>query len=396
MPSSARPAARSGRSEPPAAAPLSRREVAAAIGVGINALLIVGLFAPLLGALADEHRLSAQQIGLAASVELLSTALATGLAGMLLEPRRLKLIGAAASLVLAAADAATMQASGAQVLAARAAAGGAEGVLLWISVGMIARTVTPERWAGAFFTLQTVAQLLLAVAYAAFVIPRFGASGGYAALALCALAGLAPALALPSRYGPLAAGQGDSGLPPPQGWIALLAVFVFGSANGAVAVFLQRYALQAGLTAGVARTAVWVSLAAQVAGGSAATALAGRVRWFTVEAAGAALWLVCWIGFSLRLPAAAFIAANGLAGLVGLFVSPFYVPMIIEADPSRRAAVQTGAAQLLAGAAGPLMAFALVSETDARGVLALGAALLLSGLAVMGWLRLTRIRTPTP
>jgi len=369
--------------------PPRRLQSAAAIAVGLNALLIVGLFAPLLGALADEHRLTAPQIGLAASVELLSTAFATGLAGMLLEPRRLRLIGVAASLALAAADAATMQASGAQVLAARSAAGAAEGVLLWITVGMIARTATPERWAGAFFTLQTVAQLMLALAFAVLIIPRFGASGGYAALALCAIAGLAPALALPSRYGPLAAGQGQAGPPPLRGWIALLATFVFGSANGGVAVFLQRYALQAGLAAGVARTAVWVSLAAQVAGGSAATALAGKVRWFTVMAGGAALWLVCWIGFSVRAPAAGFIAANGLSGLVGLMVSPFYVPMIIEADPSRRAAVQTGAAQLLGGAAGPLMAFALVSDTDARRVLALGAVLLLSGLAIMAWLRLT-------
>src|SRR5947199_264693 len=83
------------------------------------------------------------------------------------------------------------------------AAGAAEGVLLWITVSMIARTVTPERWAGVFFTAQTLAQLVMAVAFAAFVMPRFGIEGGFAALALVSVLGLAPALAAPSAFAPL-------------------------------------------------------------------------------------------------------------------------------------------------------------------------------------------------
>ncbi len=209
-------------------------------------------------------------------------------------------------------------------------------------------------------------------------------------LALCSLAGIAPALAGASRYAPLSSQGEQAGAPPLRGWIALLATLIFVSANGAVAVYLQRYALQAGLTPNVARTAVWVSLAAQVAGSGAATALAGKVRWFPVFVTATVLWLVAWTCFSLRIPAGPFIAANALAGLVGLFVSPFFVPLTIEADPSRRAAVQTGAAQLLGGAAGPLMAFGLVTERDAHRVLILGAVLLLSGLAIMAWLRVTQ------
>ena len=374
---------------PQAAAAPTRRDAIAVFGVGLNALLIAGLLAPLLGALADEHRLSASQIGLTASAELLSMALASGLAGLALAPRRLKVIGVAASLGLAGCDLATTVASGWQATAVRACAGAAEGVLLWIAIGMIARMATPERWAGAFFTAQTVVQLVLALAYATFVIPIFGANGGYVCLAICALIGLAPALAGPSRYPPLPAGQASAGPPPLRGWIALAATLVFFSANGAVAVYLQRYALQAGLAPSVARTAVWVALAAQVAGSAAATALAGRVRWFPVFVAATGAWLIAWTCFALRVPAPLFVAANGLSGLVALFVGPFYVPLAIDADPSRRAAMQTGAAQLLGGAAGPLMAFGLVTSRDAHGVLILGAGLLLAGLAIMAWLRAT-------
>jgi hypothetical protein len=365
------------------------REAIAAVGLGLNALAITGLFAPLMGALADEHRLSVPQMGLTATAELFSVAVAAGAAGAFLEPRRLKIIGAIACVALAGCDLATTAASGWLTPAVRAAAGLAEGLLLWITIGMVARMQTPERWAAVFLTATTVLQLLLALAFATWAIPAFGANGGYALLALCALLGLAPTLAAPNQFAPLVDGESGAGGPPLRGWIALAATVLFFSANGAVVIYLQRYALQAGLTPAVARTAVWVALAAQLVGGAAATGLAGRIRWMPVFAVGTVLWLVVWTCFWMRVPAPMFIAANGLSGFVALFVGPFYVPLAIEADPSRRAAVQTGAAQLLGGALGPLMTIGLVSDRDAHPVLILGAGLLVGGLMIMTWLHVT-------
>ena len=170
--------------------------------MGVNSLLVIGIFPALLGALADEHRLSAAGIGQAAMLELLAMAVATGLAGMVLPARRLRLIGAAASLGLAAMNLAGLHAAGGAMLALRAGAGVLEGVLLWITVGMIARTVTPERWAGVFFTVQTLGQLGLAFVLAQWVMHRYGADGALVGLALCSLAGVAPALLCPERYAP--------------------------------------------------------------------------------------------------------------------------------------------------------------------------------------------------
>jgi len=367
----------------------TRSQALAAVGLGLNALAITGLFAPLMGALADEHRLSVPQMGLTATAELFSVAIAAGAAGAFLQPKRLRFIGAGACLALAGCDLGTMAASGWLTPAVRAGAGVAEGLLLWITIGLIARMQTPERWAGIFLTATTVLQLVLALAFATFAIPAFGANGGYALLAICALLGLAPTLAAPGRLLPLVEGQSGAGAPPPRGWIALAATVLFFSANGAVVIYLQRYALQAGLTPAVARTAVWVALAAQLLGGAAATALAGRIRWLPVFAVGTVLWLAAWTCFSMRVPAPLFIAANGLSGFVALLVGPFYVPLAIEADPSRRAAVQTGAAQLLGGALGPLMSIALVTDRDAHPVLILGASLLIGGLMIMIWLHVT-------
>jgi hypothetical protein len=105
----------------------------------------------------------------------------TGLMGLIRRPRGLRWIGGGASLALAAANLICTHLSGAGLIAARCAAGGGEGVLLWITIGMIVRTATPERWAGVFFTAQTAAQLVLAILLAVWVFPKFGANGGFLA-----------------------------------------------------------------------------------------------------------------------------------------------------------------------------------------------------------------------
>jgi hypothetical protein len=374
---------------------ITAREGVATIGVGVNSLLVLGVVPVLLGALVDEHRLSNSGIGEIAALELLAMGLSTATAGAFVKPGRLRTIGVACSLGLAVVNLLTAQASGFSLFPLRAAAGAIEGVLLWITVSMIARTVTPERWAGVFFAAQTFGQLVLAVALAMWIMPRFGATGGFLALAVASLMGVVPALFTPHRFAPLPLAPGERGTPPPRGWLALIVTAIYVSAGGAVSVYLQPLAHQAGLTADVARAANWVSLVAQVAGASLATLLAGRVRYFTVFVVVTVSTLVVWSLFGRAVPAWLFVGANGVAGLTSIFLAPFLVPFTIEADPSRRAALQSGAAQLLGGALGPLMASFVVSDSDVRGGLWLGAAILLAGLAGVAALRFTRL-APTP
>lgn len=376
----------------PALTPL---EAGGALGVGVNSLLVLGVIPVLLGALVDEHRLTDPDIGLVVMAEVLSMGVSTALCGALLKPLRLKSIGIVLTLLLAAVDFATARSNGLGVFLMRGVAGAIEGVLLWITVAMISRTATPERWAGVFFIAQTLSQLLLAIALAVWIMPAWGANGGFIAIAVCAVAGLPAALIGPSRLADLNPGEAIAGAPPFRGWIALAGTLVFVAGGGAVAVYLQPLAHEAGLDAGVARTALWISLAAQVAGSSAATALAGRVRWFHVFLITTAGSLIVWWLFAQHIPAWLFIGANAVAGFVGLLLSPFLVPMTIEADPSRRAAVQSGAAQLIGAAMGPLLASRVVSDQDIHGALWLGAGLMLAGLATVAWLHMTH-RKPAP
>lgn len=372
------------------AIPLS--EAVGAIGLGAIALLVTGLMPLLLGALVAEHRLSAPGIGQTATLELLAMGVTTALAGLWLKPERLKLIGAAATLVLVAADLVTMGASGLGIFAARMGAGLGEGILLWIAIAMIARTETPERWSAIFVTATTVVQMLLAPLLTSFVLPRFGASGGYAVLAAVSASGFVFAVLVSPRYAPLVRPQGEGGTPPPLGWAALFATLIFVACFGAVGVYTVPIAEQIGLSAQLAGTAISASLLGQVIGGSSAAALAGRVHYLPVFAVGTLCFLGIWTLWALPVAGWVFVVSDGLAGFLYMLMLPFLVPMAIEADPSRRAAVLSGAAQVLAGAMGPLASSFAVSKSDMHGALYLGAGLIVSGTVMMAGLHRITLR----
>jgi len=376
--------------------PPSLAQSVAVMAVGVVGILIAGLQPLLLGALQQENRLSAAQLGHAATAELLLMGLAAGLAGAWLKPERLKLIGLVSGLALAAANLATLGATGEGITLVRALAGLPEGLMLWMTIGLISRAPRPERWSGIYLTVQTLAQLLLASALTAWVVGRHGANGGFVALAgfsaLCALV----SLAVPSRYAALAHSQETKGLMPPAGWASLAACFLFLAFIVGVWVYAEPLSHQSGHGPQVAGTAVSVSLGFQVMGGAAATVLAGRIRWFW------AITLCGLMDFALlalfwSLPAApVFLIASAAFGFLWLFVMPFLAPMTIEADPSRHAAVLLGGAQLLGGSLGPLMASALVSDADARGALAFGAGCLAVAMVIVAILHLRPHRSAVP
>ena len=363
--------------------PFSPTEAAAAIALGLIALLIAGLMGLLLAALADEGRLSAPGIGLTAMLEALSTGLVTGAAGIVLKPVRLRTIAAIAAFALVILDLATVRVSGEGVMIVRALAGLPEGILLWISIGFISRTVTPERWAAVLFTGMGLTQLAVATGLTALVLPRFGANGGYLVVAAAAALAMPVALFLPRSLGAVeAAGAETSGAPPFRGWVALAGTLCMAASLTAVGVYVIPLARQADLSVAVGRTAISVALACQMAGGALATVLAGRIRYITVFWVCAAVFVATWAAYAVHAPAWLFIGMTGLSGLAAFVAGPFLVPMTVEADPSRRAAMQSGAVQLLAGAFGPFLASMAVTENNVHGVLILAAGLQFAGLAV--------------
>lgn len=369
----------------------SNTQILALMFCGVVGLMIPGLQPLLLGALAEEGRLSANQLGLVATAELLAMGLTAALAGSLFKASHLKLIAIAALAVLALIDALTTLVSGDAVTLARALAGAPSGVLVWITIAFIARTPTPERWAGAYVTAQTLCQFAAVAAASAFLAPGSSANSGFAALAgFCAISMVA-ALFLPNALAPLPQAA-TAGLPPARGWAALSASFLFLAVSSGVWVYVGQLSHQAHHPPAVAAEAVSVSLALQVAGGVAATLLAGRIRWLWALIF-CALWdLAIFWGFAVFSQPTPFIVLTGGLGFAWLFAIPFLVPMTIEADPTRRAALLIGGAQLIGGSLGPLFASFFVTDADARGALIFAAVCVIGAGAIVLGLHATRPR----
>jgi hypothetical protein len=355
-------------------------QAACIISMGVIALLMAGVMPAIFGALADAGRLTEANIGLCATSEGLMMGISAALSGIFLQTERLPLKGICAAVAFAVINIVSIPLENLPLVAVRALAGIPEGIMIWITVGMIARSEVPERWAGVFFTALVSGQLALAFLFAVYVIPHFGAAGGFVTLAIVAAIGAGIASRLPQRYAHLQPGQSIEGVPPPLGCAALAATLVYTAPAAAVAVYMQPLAHQAGLSADVARTTLWLSLAAQVAGGSIATALAGRIHYMAIFTFSAISLILVWATMEFHPPAWLFIAANMWGGLVTVLYGPFLVPLTIEADPSRRAAMQSASTQVLAGALGPLGASIIVSDRNVHGSLWLGGVLIVVGL----------------
>ena len=354
--------------------------IVAVMIVGIVGVLIPGLQPQLLGALAHEGRLSASALGLLATVELLTMGIAAGASSFVLPVTRLRLIAAIAIILTAALDLMTPSFGGGLLLAVRAATGLAEGVLIWIAIGLIARSAEPALWSGIYLLVQTLAQLGLATLLGLFVIPRLGSSGGFAGLGLFTLLGLAALPWLPTHYKPLEAGHETSGLPPARGLVALAGVLLYLGFVVAVWVYIEPLGLERGIDPATLAVVAPLALGMQVVGAGIATLLAGRLPALLVVVLVAAvnLGLLAVMGLSSSAPA--FVGATAIFGLLWLFAMPFMVPLVIAADPSRRGAVLIGGAQLIGSSLGPLVASFLVSDTDVAPVLWFGAASLVLGV----------------
>lgn len=352
---------------------LSTRSVVVLQAIGVVALLIAGLQPLVLGGLAEEGRLTVGQIGLAATGELLALGVACGLAAAFLKPTAMRTRLAIACLGHAACNLGTLWVSGGELIAVRSLAGVFAGVMLWATIGMIARSARPERQAGVFVTVQTLAQLLLA-----FILPRTvmvagGVDGALVCLAVISVLAAVAAIWAPSALAPLPKPETGGGTLTPFAWTGLAAVFFYMAFIVAIWVYLEPLAARVGLTPAQAHGAVAAALAMQVLGGAAATLLGGRLKPSAVLIGAGAINLGLLAVLWASPPAPVFMACVAVFGFLWLFVLPFHTVLLIRIDPTRRAAMQLGAAQLLGSSAGPLAASLLVGDTDAAGAMKLAA-----------------------
>jgi MFS transporter, DHA1 family, inner membrane transport protein len=366
-------------------APLTRRHIAAALAIGTLAVLMIGLQPILLGELVERQVVSLEGVGLVAMGEIVGLGLGIVLGDALLPWSRLRLIALASALVSVALDLATLWAHGdGQMLAVRAAAGLAEGVLVWGATGVIVRTRDPARLGGVFFVTQTIAQAVVGALLANAVLPHGGWKAGFAALAGLTLLALPLAFIQPARLQPLAPPAASGFRWSASTALPLVMVFLQLAAIGAFWAYLEPLGKAAGLDARAAQTLISGVLVMQVLGGLAATVAVRRLPVLPTLAAGSVLLAVFAVG-SQGGGALVFGLACAAFGFAWLFLFPFQIAVAFRVDPSGRLAMLVPAAQLLGSAFGPLVGSLLVSGDDASPVPMLAAAFAVAGaLMVLG------------
>jgi hypothetical protein len=373
--------------EPPGVIPPSVTQLSLGLTVGSVALLMLGLQPLLLGALVEQGRLTVDQLGLAATAELLALGVTTGLSASLLPARRLRAINAAGCLALALANGLSMLTSGYGFVASRALAGIAAGFLVWIAVTMITRARAPDRVAGIFLTVQTLAQAALAALLPLTAMIKWGVNGGLAALGLFALASIPASFLLQDRFSDLPKpAETKAGLPW-RGVAGLASVFLYMAGIVGLWVFVERLGSAAGASAQMAGIAVAAALAAQVTGSASAIFLSPVLPTMPVLALCAVGNIAVVALLGAPIGQGIYLAGVVMFGFLWLFAMPFQTRMLIRLDPSRRSAMLLSAAQLLGSAAGPLITSAFATDASLRGALVADAGLFAAALAMTLTLR---------
>ena len=193
----------------------SRVQVLSAFVVGSVGIMVAGLQPVLLGSLQAAHRITAAELGHAATLELLALGLGAGLGGTLLEGRPLRPVMVAAAAVYVLGNLLTLVSRGETLTLVRGLAGVPGGVMIWVVTEMIVRSPSPTRWAGIYLAVQTLAQLGVASALA--VADPASTVIAPAAMAVLGVVALLAAFALPASFAPLERETMASGLPPPRG-----------------------------------------------------------------------------------------------------------------------------------------------------------------------------------
>lgn len=357
-----------------APAPLDdRRPAFAALALGSLAMIVTGLQPLLLSELADIGRLPHDLVHPAAIADLLAMALGVGLCALFLKTRRLTLWAAGATLACVIGGLGALLVRDIQFLYLRAFGGLNGAVLIWITVGMIARQPRPEPWAAAFFLIQSAGQV-----FAAAFASALGPTGGIAfAAGLSGLCLLVVPLLSPTMDDLAQAGRR---MPDRRGLLGLTALFLYFAANSALWFKMRDLAAAQGLEA-VSGLVVLTTLGAQMLGALAAVYLADRLSLRRLFALVVLCLLIACAALALQPPAPVFVAAFGLLAFAALLLGASLFGFLHGADPSRRAGAVSPVAQFLAAALGPIAAIALVDLAGASAVLALSPMLAMAALA---------------
>ncbi|CAM3846381.1 MFS transporter [Roseateles saccharophilus] len=351
--------------------PIRAGTVFTAVAVGSFALLVLGLQPLLLGELIEARRVSLEGAGLVAMAEIVALGLGV-LLGDLLQPlSRLRGVTALAALLAAALDLATLRADGdLGFCLVRAGAGTAEGLMVWAATAVIVRSGQPDRMAGVFFVVQTLAQASVGLLLAQLVVPARGWSGAFTLIAALMLLPALLAWVLPKALAPLPPASASGFAWSWRTALPLVVAFLQLAALGSFWAYVEPLGKSAGFTAPAVQTLISAGLLMQVLGGSTGSMLARRLPGRATLIAGSAVLLATALAVRQTAGGAtlAFAALCAAFTFTWLFIAPFQMGAAFGVDASGRVGSLIPAAQLFGIACGPLAASFVVDGEQAASV----------------------------
>jgi DHA1 family inner membrane transport protein len=368
----------------------SRSQVTILILNAVIASCVPALQPLLLGSLLSDGRIDGVTMGYAATAEGVGMVFGTLVAGALLKPRHLRLIGAFAVCSVIIANLMTISLPPLGIVAARGVSGIGNGVLVWLTIGMLVRSANPTR----LYAIYITGNALLVFALSAF-LARLGAVSnaaayGYGLLVLMYVALLVGTRLIPKQYADLAGGKGNAGLPPPSGLLALVAVTLFFIGVMGFWVYSVQLGAQAGIPAVTMRDIVSAAIGAQIIAGLIAIWLATKLTGKQVMLMTSFFVIVAVVATSMTGNAAAWLVALSILSFCWMFGSSFHIAFLNKADPSQRSGVFVGTAQLFGIALGPLLASMTTSHEDYGRVRWISIGSLLCVLLISGALHFSR------
>ena len=366
------------------------RAIALTLTIGAGGTLVVGIQPLLLETLLEQGRVNASQLGWVATAEVLGMALGVLLGTRMLSGRKGRPIAAAAGLIMAVSNLATLFANEPLLIVCiRALTGAAEGVLVAVSVLSISFSIAPARLNAAFLTVGAAPQLLLAYLIPAVLVPRFGPNLGFELMVGVGLSCALMALCVRERFAPQA-------LQPLQriAWtqtvvLALIATLVMAAAIGACWSYIGPLAAESGLNQEQTGTAVAASLICQLLGSLVVAIVGWRLPFRAALLGGAVLQAATVMWLLGTHQALEFSIALGIFGFLWQGGMPFAMDLIVAVDSSRATAPFVLPLNLTGLSVGPLAASYFVDHSV---VGAFRVGIFGCFLAVLGYLLVFRSR----
>jgi MFS transporter, DHA1 family, inner membrane transport protein len=363
--------------------PTTTTTLVAGLFLGTVAFMVTGIQPVLLGALAEEGRLSEAMLGRVAWLEVLALALASAIGPRMLRLGSARRTIAAACLSLAACNALVYLSHDTRLLIlSRLIAGLMEGLLLATTNIAITRGVHPERLSALFLMVSAIPQVAASYLLPATVMPRFGADSGFGILFVLAVLGVGVAFLLGKEIQDAPPRKPSAQVWTPGVLIALLGVVLQNAGNGAGWEYQARVGENLRFSGQVVGAAIAADLVFQIVGAFAVAWIAWRLPFRAVLLASCVMQSVILIAMSRVHTPFAYVCVCAIFGMMWLGVNPFQVSLLVDLDKTRQAALLLASLQLVGFGTGPLICSFFVRPGNVEGAFQCAAGLVLISLAL--------------